>query len=90
LHKILRSISTPARNSQKLADTFAVLTTGILKTLAQHHGCFQYVVIKHQDYTTIGQPIKQGYLIYTITESIEPEIITHITETTKIYQKEEL
>lgn len=76
--------------AQKLADTFAVLTTGVLKTLTQHHGCLQHVAIKHQNYTTIGQPIKQGYLIYTTTESIEPEITKHITETIKIYRKEEL
>jgi len=75
--------------AQKLADTIAVLTTGILKTLTQHHGSFQHIIIKHQNYTTIGQPIKTGYLIYVTTEPIEPQIIQHIKETIQIYQKEE-
>jgi len=45
--------------------------------------------LKHQNYTTIGQPIKTGYLIYVTTEPIEPQIIQHIKETIQIYQKEE-
>lgn len=79
----------PTETAQKLADTIAVLTTGILKTLTQHHGSFQHIIIKHQNYTTIGQPIKTGYLIYVTTEPIEPQIIQHIKETIQIYQKEE-
>ncbi|MDH5771229.1 MAG: hypothetical protein OEZ25_08085 [Candidatus Bathyarchaeota archaeon] len=80
----------PADTAQKLADTVAVLTAGILKTFSQHHGCFQHLTLKHQNYTTIAQATKTGVLIYTTIEPIESKTVQHIKETIEIYLEQEL
>jgi hypothetical protein len=80
----------PCEMAQKLADTIAILTTGILKNISQHHGSFQHITINHQNYTTIGQSIENGYLVYIIAEPIEPKIVKQIKETVEIYQKQEV
>lgn len=86
--KMLGLYSLPSELALRLTEMVAVMASGILKDLAAHHGAFEYLIMKHDRFATIGLRIKEGYLIFVAREEETPEIITRVRETLMTAEKE--
>ena len=86
--KSLGLYSLPNDLAIRLAEMTAVMSGGIFKELAAHHGPFEYMIIKHDRLATVGLRIEEGYLIFVAKEEETPEVVQRVREILSTADKE--
>jgi len=75
----------PEELSHKIGDTLVVMAGSLFKELSFYHGSFEYAVVKHKNFSTVGVWLESVCLIFVVVGEATPELIKQVMETLKIY-----
>ncbi|MEA2089168.1 MAG: hypothetical protein U9O89_00185 [Thermoproteota archaeon] len=77
----------PRSFAERLGDTLAVMVGSTFKELALHHGSFEYAMVKHERFSTVGLRIAERYLVFTVKNKADLELIERVINTVKMQEK---
>ena len=68
----------PKELVKKMGGAWSAVVGGIFAQLAQYHGPFEYVVVKHQKVITVGVGTEEKYVIFTVEKHVSAELIEKV------------
>jgi len=75
----------PSEISSRLGDSLAVMAGSLFKDLSLYHGAFEYAIVKHARFSTVGLRLKNAFLVFVAAGEATAEFVNQVRDTLRIY-----